>query len=368
ADGDGWNLLGNPFAGMLSVANIGSWSGTAGLQSTVGQMWQCVPDTSPTVECVGSYTTTTLAGNEIPVWQGVFYQATTAGTLEVPISARGTSQSRQQQPALLAFHLDVTDAASGVRRTDRAAVLVLDDDALPEQDALDAEKLSPLTYPYVALAFEGTSEEGPVLLAQDARPLTATEAFSIPLVLETAGLAGTATLTWPQQTLPDGWRVQLTDRVTGTTVDLAEADVYTFEVAGAARTSSQAISALSRMAEAGVSLRASDTPRFDLHVLPPTATAADPEEAPRELALAPPYPNPTTGALSLTYSLPSATSVRLAVYDLLGRTVAVLADGEQAAGTWQTTWDASTAAAGVYVVRFEAAGQVQTQKVTVTTR
>jgi len=78
-----------------------------------------------------------------------------------------------------------------------------------------------------------------------------------------------------------------------------------------------------------------------------------------------PYPNPARASATLRFSLPEATRVRLAVYDAMGREVARLADGEQAAGTHTFTLDASTLAAGTYVSRLEAGGRVQTQRLVV---
>ncbi len=46
--------------------------------------------------------------------------------------------------------------------------------------------------------------------------------------------------------------------------------------------------------------------------------------------------------------------VKLAVYDLLGREVAVLVDGQQRPGEYTTTWDASGMPSGVYLARLQA--------------
>jgi hypothetical protein len=50
------------------------------------------------------------------------------------------------------------------------------------------------------------------------------------------------------------------------------------------------------------------------------------------------------------------------VYDLLGREVAVLVDGMQAAGAYTVTFDASTLASGVYVYTLRAGDRVVTKK------
>jgi hypothetical protein len=77
------------------------------------------------------------------------------------------------------------------------------------------------------------------------------------------------------------------------------------------------------------------------------------------------YPNPLTEAVTLSYALPEAGPVRLAVYDLLGREVAVLADGMQPMGRHEARLDGL--AAGVYVVRMEAGDgeELLTRRVTV---
>jgi len=95
----------------------------------------------------------------------------------------------------------------------------------------------------------------------------------------------------------------------------------------------------------------------------PTITAAeDAEEVPARIALDPNFPNPFNPTTSIRYALPLATHVRLAVYDLLGREVAVLADGLQPAGPHQVQVDAADWASGVYFYTLETAAQTLTQR------
>lgn len=65
------------------------------------------------------------------------------------------------------------------------------------------------------------------------------------------------------------------------------------------------------------------------------------------------YPNPFNPSTTIEYGLPSASKVRLTVYDILGRTVAALYDGEQAAGYQRLRWDAAVST-GVYFYRIDA--------------
>ena len=96
-----------------------------------------------------------------------------------------------------------------------------------------------------------------------------------------------------------------------------------------------------------------------------STTAPDGFETPRELALYPNFPNPFSGSTTLSYTLPEATDVRLEVYDLLGRRVAVLAEGDQAAATHTVTFDARGLASGVYLLRLQAGGAQRTMRMVV---
>ncbi len=72
------------------------------------------------------------------------------------------------------------------------------------------------------------------------------------------------------------------------------------------------------------------------------------------------YPNPATRDVHVEVPEGVLGPVRVAVYDVLGREIAVLYDGP--AGERTVTFDASGLPAGLYVYRLEAGGETQTQK------
>jgi hypothetical protein len=72
---------------------------------------------------------------------------------------------------------------------------------------------------------------------------------------------------------------------------------------------------------------------------------------PRSVALHQNYPNPFNPQTTIRFDLPAAGHVRLALYDLLGREVALLADGERAPGPHAVRVDGSSLASGPYVYR-----------------
>ena len=88
---------------------------------------------------------------------------------------------------------------------------------------------------------------------------------------------------------------------------------------------------------------------------------------PQGFALGANYPNPFNPSTVIPYQLPTATQVRLDVFNVLGQHVATLVDTEQQAGFHAAKWDATNAAgqamaAGVYFYRLTVGGGQQTQR------
>lgn len=96
----------------------------------------------------------------------------------------------------------------------------------------------------------------------------------------------------------------------------------------------------------------------------PTAVEAPRAEsnAPKFFALAQNHPNPFNPTTTIKFYLPANAEAKLKVFDLAGREVATLVHGKLAAGEHEAHFEAGALAAGVYVYRLEAAGQVATRK------
>jgi hypothetical protein len=85
---------------------------------------------------------------------------------------------------------------------------------------------------------------------------------------------------------------------------------------------------------------------------------------PDDFRLSQNYPNPFNPTTRIEFDMPVSGDVTLAVYDLLGRQVALLANENYAAGTHNIAFDASQLASGVYMYRLNVAGQTFTRKMT----
>ena len=89
---------------------------------------------------------------------------------------------------------------------------------------------------------------------------------------------------------------------------------------------------------------------------------ADNNSLPIEYSLSNNYPNPFNPETRIEFALPEAGLTRLIIYDLRGREVAILVDGELSAGIHNLTWDASKAASGIYFYRLTSGSFVATRK------
>ena len=85
-------------------------------------------------------------------------------------------------------------------------------------------------------------------------------------------------------------------------------------------------------------------------------------EIPTEYSLAQNYPNPFNPATTFKFSVPAASHVKLTLFDLLGREVAVLVNSEFNPGVYKLDWNASNYSSGVYFYRIEAGDFIETKK------
>ena len=156
----------------------------------------------------------------------------------------------------------------------------------------------------------------------------------------------------------------LDGRVSGAGDDYEEGDVVAFDPAvpsvdfGARFNTLSAASFFVTVADAAGNTAVCDPVVTDLAGALPETTA-----------LSPAYPNParvSSGApVSVPFRLAEASKVRVVVYDVLGREVAVLADGVMEPGSYEVSWpEASSLPSGSYVVRMTAGVHVQTQRLT----
>ncbi|HMQ79934.1 MAG TPA: T9SS type A sorting domain-containing protein [Ignavibacteria bacterium] len=89
------------------------------------------------------------------------------------------------------------------------------------------------------------------------------------------------------------------------------------------------------------------------------------EEIPSAFSLSQNYPNPFNPKTKIKFSLPARSLAKLTVFDLLGKEVANLVNGDLNAGYYEYELDASNLSSGLYFYRFSAGNFTQTRKMIV---
>jgi len=109
---------------------------------------------------------------------------------------------------------------------------------------------------------------------------------------------------------------------------------------------------------AQASVQATATQALEAQAEAMASTAAVPET----YVLEGNYPNPFNPETEIAFTLPQAATVRLVVFDMLGRAVAHLVDGALAARRHQVRFEASHLPSGTYLYRIEAGSFVQVRR------
>jgi hypothetical protein len=74
----------------------------------------------------------------------------------------------------------------------------------------------------------------------------------------------------------------------------------------------------------------------------------DNTKTPKKFGLLQNYPNPFNPVTTIGYQIPSSGRVTLKVYDILGRTVAILVDEYKKTGRYNVMFDGTGISSGVY--------------------
>ncbi len=96
------------------------------------------------------------------------------------------------------------------------------------------------------------------------------------------------------------------------------------------------------------------------------ATSVDDQATiPTEFSLNQNYPNPFNPSTTIKYGLPQKAHVKLEIFNILGQSVAVLADDEEEPGYDSVNFESSRLASGLYLYRIRAGDFVETKKLIV---
>lgn len=95
--------------------------------------------------------------------------------------------------------------------------------------------------------------------------------------------------------------------------------------------------------------------------LSPSAVEAPQDILPQDFSLSV-FPNPFNSSAKISFSLPQSGEVKITVYDILGKEKSCLVHSTLSAGEHFATFNGTEIASGIYFLRMEAGGNVQTKK------
>ena len=152
------------------------------------------------------------------------------------------------------------------------------------------------------------------------------------------------------------------DRQTGERYDLSRPGHidFTMEATAKQAAATAETSVLKLPKPEPMRFKQSSEPRFVIQVNPEAVC----EELPEAFTLNQNYPNPFNPTTIISYELPQAASVRLEVYDMAGRQVAMLVNEQVAAGRHTVSFNAGSLSSGVYMYRLQTERGVFTRKLT----
>jgi hypothetical protein len=105
-----------------------------------------------------------------------------------------------------------------------------------------------------------------------------------------------------------------------------------------------------------------DIPAFENNQLYMLSSLTEAVALPESFSLDRAYPNPFNPTTTLSFAIPVDSEVSLSVYNLQGREVSTLIDGNMDAGYHSVVWDADSYSSGVYFVKMVAGEFMNTQK------
>jgi Secretion system C-terminal sorting domain len=74
------------------------------------------------------------------------------------------------------------------------------------------------------------------------------------------------------------------------------------------------------------------------------------------------YPDPFNPSTTISFTIPTRSSVLLKIYDMLGKEVTSIVSAELPAGTYSRQWNASKMSSGIYFYRLQAGSFTQTKR------
>ncbi|MBO6522749.1 MAG: T9SS type A sorting domain-containing protein [Balneolaceae bacterium] len=350
---NGWALIGNPFRNDID------WDGfnRSGLSNSI-----YVYDINTSAWKSWNGALGSLTDGEIGAFNAFFVQTTGVNpSLEIPESAKTDSAKRflgkrLVKPDPIYFSLELKSDSGYTNKV----WFQFSEEGEFGIDESDAYQFNPFSVNYVTMAsiLNDTTHLDINSLPVISKPL------EVPLALKATNSKTKHQISLKDLNLPDGWEVGLYDSKLETTSDFSEP--YTFTMGSAKVKKPDDLTPESLLITTGLGKSTEIAPRFILTINPATSVNGEPfSDIPEEVELSQNYPNPFNPASTIAFGVPKTNQVRLEIFDVLGRKVASLIEGETLkAGRYQIRFDARNLASGMYIYRLNVGNKTLTKKMT----
>lgn len=335
----GWNLIGNPYLATLD------WDAPGWVKEGIDQVlyvWDPAANSGHGAYLEWNGVEGTLTDGRIKPYQAFWVKANAAApVLQAPASARTSGGTfRRHRPDHPGIEIVVW--SDGLESTH---ILHFSEDGSRFMDPWDAYKLQSMST--TSMDVYSINDAGD-RLAINHLPLRFSGTLRIPIGVDLVRSDRTSPdlVTMEARLQGDAahrFDVRITDTRSGRILELGNTyGGFDFESEVRQMKAGPGMRPVLAKAEPG---RA----RFLVEITP---LHADPD-IPTQVGLGYNYPNPFNPETVIPVDLPMEDRIRLAVFDVLGRQVALLADGVRSAGRQEFRFDGRGLASGVYIVRLE---------------
>ncbi|MEX0719518.1 MAG: invasin domain 3-containing protein [Balneolaceae bacterium] len=351
----GWNLVGNPFTATIDWDD-GNW--TKSNMDNVIYVW----DPAVNDYLVWNGSTGSLEDGIISPFQAFWVKANGNGAPSLKVNKNskttgGTFKKEREQNDTPVIELKLQ--SSGKEKTTHISFI---HEGRNGKDSLDAFRLMPFNsdsyLEIFTLLNDGTQ------LAINNLPRNFGVPIEIPVhvgeVISGKSTDKTVELSWTGvQNIPEGWEISLIDKKNNKTFNLLEPDVIDFKVEATAWKSAAKESPSTYNLVSKSKQKVRDA-RFMLKINP----GEDASGLPGTFELSNNYPNPFNAQTTFEFATPLEGNVHIEIYDVLGRKTATLVNQQFNAGYHKTSWNANSAASGVYFAVLRAQGNRIIRKLT----
>ena len=355
---NGWTLLGNPFACAISYVQLFNQSGTNNVTQSV-YVWDPNDNSGEfddTLNPSGSWKTYNVSTNSGDLTNGImmpfqaFFVQNSASNSSVDFNKSVQSsiireflgkEAVDRNSLRLELNGEMLRSSAWIHFSEAGSI---------EQSPGDAFQLQPLSEHFSILA----SDKSGSLLDIGHYPVPDHD-FILPLAIETTR-PGVYTLTATDILFPDYLDLYFNDRKEDVVLPIDDSFSYRFTLNPLKE--KLVFDSFDPVKRSNLKLQSDHDSRFYLSSSPSNFYS----DIPRVISLLQNYPNPFNPSTTIRYELPEYGYVRLSVYDMIGRRIAILVEGQMQAGLHQVNFDAGSLSSGIYLYRLEAGNSVLTKK------